>query len=67
MEEDDWSSGSSEFTWFGTVLFFLSVLMAFVIIGFSAYLVETSFGIGSMMFGFIMLAASVLLKVTKRW
>jgi len=49
------------------VLFFFNVLLAVMIIFFSRRLIESSFGVVALSFGFVMLAVTTLLKFVQKW
>ncbi|MBI5804033.1 hypothetical protein HY450_02205 [Candidatus Pacearchaeota archaeon] len=48
-------------------IFFLNVFIALIIIASSWMLVKTEFGRNSLVFGFIMLSISTMLKIVQKW
>ena len=68
--EEDVLGGSfkvRKLTWAGRVIFFFDVFLALMIITGAGFLFKTEFGRVALIFGFIMLALTVLLKVARKW
>ena len=50
-----------------TVLAVLDILLAVLIIGTSTTVIKTSFGKASLLFGFIMITITTVLRVMRKW
>ena len=57
----------NEFSFLRGVVFFLDIVIAFLIISGSWILVRSDFGRASLTFGFLMLAVSLGLKLSRKW
>lgn len=51
----------------GRIIFFFDVFLALIIITGASILIQTEFGKVSLIFGFVMLALTIFLKIIKKW
>ncbi len=52
---------------FKRAIFFLDVFLALLIITSASFLIKTTFGRTSLIFGFFMLVVTTLLKIVREW
>ena len=50
-----------------SLILFLDAFLAFMIIFFAGFLIDTNFGRAALAFGFVMLVVSFVLKVMQKW